>query len=163
MPAWYDALIQKAKLRMLSNLARISSGTVPVGPLWLSSLPTALFFMVPVFALLLRIVYWRSSFTYLEQVVVALYSHAHLLMLSALLLFGAAVAHISGSPTVFKMVGFGFVPVLVWAVVYLYLSQKRIYRQSTLKTTVKFLLLGSMHFFLLVVVGTSAGIMMFLK
>lgn len=163
MPHWYDALVQKVRLRMLSNLSRLSKGEEPLGPLWLSSVPSALFFMVPVFALLLRIVYWRSPFTYLEHLVVALYSHAHLLMLSAVLLLGAILANVSGSTAIETLVGFAVVPVLLWAAVYLFLSQKRIYRQSAPKTTVKYLLLGSMHFFLLVFVGTVAGIMMFLK
>lgn len=163
MPDWYDALIQKLKLRMLSNIAKLSKGQDGLGPLWLSSVPTALFFMVPVFALLLRIIYWRSTYTYLEQLVVALYSHAHLLMLSALLLLGACLVHWTGSAALQKFVGFAFVPVVLWAMVYLYLSQKRIYRQSTLITTLKYLVLGSLHFMLLVFVATAAGIMMFLK
>lgn len=113
MPDWYDALVQKTKLRMLLNLSKLSQGQEGLGALWLSSVPSALFLMVPVFALLLRLVYWRSAFTYLEHLVVALYS--------------------------------------------------RIYRQSGLKTTVKFLFLGGMHFMLMVFVATAAGIMMFLK
>lgn len=163
MPDWYDALVQKTKLRMLSNLSKLSQGHEGLGPLWLSSVPSALFLMVPVFALLLRLVYWRSAFTYLEHLVVALYSHAHLLMLSALVLFAAILAHVTGSTAVQKIATFAITPVLLWAVVYLYLSQKRIYRQSGLKTTVKFLFLGGMHFMLMVFVATAAGIMMFLK
>ena len=163
MPAWYDALVQKTKLRLLSNLSKLSQGHEGLGPLWLSSVPSALFLMVPVFALLLRLVYWRSAFTYLEHLVVALYSHAHLLMLSALVLFAAILAHVTGSTALQRIATFAITPVLLWAVVYLYLSQKRIYRQSGLKTTVKFLFLGGMHFMLMVFVATAAGIMMFLK
>ena len=54
-------------------------------------------------------------------------------------------------------------PVVIWAAVYLYQSQKRIYQQSTLKTTIKYLMLGSMHFFLMIMVASIAGVMIFLK
>lgn len=163
MPDWYDAMIQKLRLRMLANIAKLSKGQDELGPLWLSSVPTALFFMVPIFALLLRVFYWRSSFTYLEHLVVALYSHAHLLMLSAVLLIGATFVHFTGSTLLQKVLLYCIVPVLIWAAVYLYQSQKRIYQQSTLKTTIKYLMLGSMHFFMMIMVASIAGVMIFLK
>ena len=51
---------------------------------WLQAAPLAavfaLFFLVPVFALLLRVAYAFTPWTYLEHLVVALYSHSFLLL-----------------------------------------------------------------------------------
>jgi hypothetical protein len=57
----------------------------------LGAVPPALFVLVPVFALLLKLFYFRSRRAYLEHLVVALYSHAYLLLaLLALFLLEAA-------------------------------------------------------------------------
>jgi hypothetical protein len=47
---------------------------------FLASVPSALFVLVPLFALLLRVLYLGSGRVYLEHLVVALYSHAFLCM-----------------------------------------------------------------------------------
>ena len=56
----------------------------------LGAVPSALFLLVPVFALLLKLAYLGSGRLYLEHLVVALYSHAFLCM--AMLAFFVLVA-----------------------------------------------------------------------
>ena len=47
----------------------------------LGAVPGALFLLVPLFALCLRLLYLRSRFGYLEHLVVAFYSHAFMLLM----------------------------------------------------------------------------------
>ncbi|MDR7194329.1 DUF3667 domain-containing protein [Luteimonas terrae] len=110
--------------------------------------PTALFILVPLFAVLLKLLYLFQGRLYLEHVVVGLYSHAAL-MLGLLLVFcGALVIPWLGLHALW---GAGAVVVLqsllLWAMpVYLLLMQKRVYGQSWPWTLVKFVIIGVLYF-----------------
>ncbi|RPD87805.1 DUF3667 domain-containing protein [Luteimonas sp. 100069] len=110
--------------------------------------PTALFILVPLFAVLLKLLYLFQRRLYLEHVVVGLYSHAAL-MLGLLLVFCGALA----APWLAARAPWaaGTVHVvqtaLLWAMpVYLLLMQKRVYGQSWPRTLLKFAVLGLLYF-----------------
>src|SRR5690606_3634476 len=65
-------------LRIRRNLARLQEDPELLKHAFLSSMPSALFLLVPVFALLLKLAYLGSGRLYLEHLVVALFSHAFL-------------------------------------------------------------------------------------
>ncbi|MCA9727521.1 MAG: DUF3667 domain-containing protein [Candidatus Eisenbacteria bacterium] len=93
---------------------------------FVKQIPRALFLLVPLFALLLKLVYWRRSRAYIEHLVFALHSHAFLF----LILIPAVL-------TRSRMVGnLG----MVVASVYFFIAMKRFYDQGWGKTTLKFLL-----------------------
>lgn len=110
--------------------------------------PTALFILVPLFAVLLKLLYLFQRRLYLEHVVVGLYSHAAL-MLGLLLVFCGALAApwlaarapwAAGTVHVIQTA-------LLWAMpVYLLLMQKRVYGQSWPRTLLKFGVLGLLYF-----------------
>jgi hypothetical protein len=113
--------------------------------------PSALFLLVPIFALLLKFAYIGSGRLYLEHLVVALYSHAYLclamLALFLLLMLDHAIAP--------RWAGFSWISGLastllwLWLPVYLLLMQKRVYGNGWLVTLMRYLVIGSFYFMLL--------------
>lgn len=110
--------------------------------------PTALFILVPLFAVLLKLLYLFQRRLYLEHVVVGLYSHAAL-MLALLLVFCGALAtpwlatHAAWAAGTVRVLQI----LLLWAIpVYLLLMQKRVYGQSWPWTLVKFAIIGQLYF-----------------
>lgn len=107
----------------------------------LAAVPSALFVLVPVFALLLRVLYLGAGRGYLEHLVVALYSHAFLLLV-LLAFFALSLVQPSAGPAWTGPVQLALglaVPV------YLLLMQKRVYRQGWPLTLAKYALLGVIY------------------
>lgn len=127
-------------------------------------LPQTMFVMVPVFALLLKLFYVFKRRLYVEHLIVALHSHAFLffaLMVLTLLGFASSAikSHVPVAGTVITLVS---VAMWIWMPVYLLLMQKRVYRQGWGMTILKYWLIGSAYFWLLlfavlaaVVIGSS--------
>lgn len=90
--------------------------------------PTMMFFLLPVFALLLKLLHARRGRLYVEHFVFALHLHAFA--------FAAfTVVLLSGSPAVSGVVA-------GWVLLYTFLAMRRVYRQPFLKTGAKYLALG---------------------
>ena len=141
------------------NVQSMGSTTVDT---WLqaamSSAPTALFLLVPVFALLLRLAYLFSGRVYLEHLVVALYSHAFLLVMLALAFTASALSGLVGGAVAGTLSGLVLFATIAWMPVYLLLMQKRVYAQPWWLTLLKYVVVGSIYFVLLLV----ATLLMFL-
>jgi hypothetical protein len=91
------------------------------------------FLLLPVYALLLKLLYLRRKRLYVEHFVFALHVHAFVFALfTVVLLTGGLVSGL----------------LVVWMMVYLFLAMRRVYGQSWLKTGVKYLALGWSYFFL---------------
>lgn len=118
---------------------------------FLGVVPSVLFVMLPLFALLLKVMYLFKRRLYMEHLVVALHSHAFLclvlLLQSLLSLLAGAVA----APDGFVDGVFDWVEALLWAWIplYLLLSQKRVYGQGWIVTVIKFGVVGVAYWFLL--------------
>jgi hypothetical protein len=111
---------------------------------FLHSVPTMLFVLVPVFALLLKLFYLRSNRGYLEHLVVALYSHAFLCLVLLVIFLLRIIAN--QWPVTDHVLSWLRVLLWLWMAVYLWLTQYRVYAQSWFKTTLKYVLLGSVYF-----------------
>jgi hypothetical protein len=116
-----------------------------------STAPTTLFILVPVFALLLKILYLFKRRLYMEHVVVALHSHAFLCLNVLLLVVNSNLqdwlAPASGLlHTLFGIVEFALA---AWIPIYLLLMQKRVYGQGWPMTLIKYSLLGFCYVILL--------------
>jgi hypothetical protein len=125
---------------------------------FLGVVPTVLILLLPLFALLLKVMYLFKRRLYMEHLVVALHSHAFiclvLLLQSLLTLLEGAVAAPGGA---FAGV-FGFVEgaLWLWMPLYLLLMQKRVYGQGWIMTLLKFGTIGMAYFFLLLGGGLAA-------
>ena len=86
-------------------------------------LPDMIFAMLPVFALILYLLYIRSGRFYAENLIFALHFHA---FVYAVLIIGLAI------PSILE-------PIITIAIlVYLYLAMRRVYAESRIKTFLKF-------------------------
>ena len=146
-----------------ANLKRFAQNQAALKDAWLSAIPTALFFLVPVFALLLRVAYAFTPWTYLEHLVVALYSHSFILLASALLMLANIGARASGAPGLISAAetagGFGMAGIMAWLLV----AQRRVYRQGWPLTVLKYATLGMVYLVLVGIGAVAALIVVFLK
>jgi hypothetical protein len=124
----------------------------------MSAAPSALFLLVPVFALLLKIAYLFTPRLYLEHLVVALYSHVFLLIMLSLAFVLSVLDGLVASSTANALLGVGMALVLLWMPVYLLLMQKRVYGQAWWLTLLKYLVLGFIYFMML----ATATVLVFL-
>ncbi|HST62153.1 MAG TPA: hypothetical protein VLK84_25850, partial [Longimicrobium sp.] len=99
--------------------------------------PTGIFLMMPLFAFILKLLYWRRKRFYVEHFVFALHVHAFafLLLTAMMLLRNDWVDAVLG----------------VWFVVALFIAMKRVYGQGYIRTLLKYFLLSQAYMFVLVV------------
>lgn len=113
--------------------------------------PTVLFVMLPVFALLLKLFYLFKHRLYMEHLIVAMHSHAFL-MLSILVLLAITALRgaLPASPWLTIPLTILLDAAWAWMLAYLFVMQKRVYRQRWFMTTMKFTGIGCCYTVLLV-------------
>ncbi|MDR0184306.1 DUF3667 domain-containing protein [Lysobacter sp. UC] len=153
--AWAPDFVNKWVNRQIAhgkdNVARLQHDPGLFVKAMLGAVPSALFLLVPVFALLLKLAYLGSKRLYLEHLVVALYSHAYLLLaiLAFFLLMALDNAITPGWP------GFGWISgtleflIWMWMPIYLWIMQKRVYGNGWLLTSLRYFVIGNLYFVLL--------------
>lgn len=117
---------------------------------FLSKLPFIIFFMLPVFALAIWLIYIRRSFTYMEHLVFLFHTQTmfFVLLTFAVLLDSICFPSSQNDP-------FSGIALLVF-LFYLYKAMRKFYQQGRFKTLVKFLILNQI-FTILAVVGLTIG------
>ena len=122
---------------------------------FMSSLPSALFVLVPVFALMLKISYFFQRRLYMEHLVIALYSHVYLLMaLTTIFVLMALSAAVSAHAHWLSVVSYILITLLLmWMPLYLLLMQKRVYGQGWIMTLLKYSIIGFVYVYLLAIVA----------
>lgn len=143
--AWVNVQIGHAD----KNVARMQEDPSSFWHALLSAIPSTLFVLLPVFALMLKLLYLFKRRLYMEHLIVALHSHAFLCM--TLLLVFLTIAMQQQVPPGGWNVLFGWMIGLLfaWMPVYLWLMQKRVYGQGWLMTSLKYSLLGFSYIMLL--------------
>lgn len=121
---------------------------------FIATLPTAMFLLLPLFALLLKLLYPFSGRLYVEHLIVALHSHSFLFLgFNGMLLFNALgdwIPALAGISRSLILAG------LAWMPVYLLLMQKRVYRQGWWMTLFKYGLIGQIYLFMITFVLLGA-------
>jgi hypothetical protein len=159
LPAFVNASLTRTQQHMRANIDAISGHGENadlarerlLGELF-AVLPQTMFFMLPLFAVLLKLAYLFRRRLYMEHLIVALHSHAFLflallLTIGLTLARGALAAHAAWAATA---LGWVEAALLLWMPIYLLLMQKRIYRQGWPMTVLKYLGIGYCYVFLLV-------------
>ncbi len=126
---WKQMLLQQSIKFMKDprSFFRYSIGKV----LWLG------FFMMPILALLYKLLYVRRNFYYVEHLVFGYHVHTFVFILTGLYLFISKQI----SPA------FSSIPIIIIAI-YIFLSMKRFYRQGILKTFIKYWIAVFAYFFI---------------
>lgn len=136
--------------RAEGNIERIQKDPNLLKDAFLSTVPTTLFVMLPLFAMLLKIVYLFKRRLYMEHLIVALHSHSFLCAsLLLVVLLDTFATWTSGLPWLSRPLGWLEVALIVWMPAYLLLMQKRVYRQGWIMTVIKYCLLGTCYLFLI--------------
>ena len=144
---WLNAQAGRAK----DNIKRYREDPNLFKDAVLSVVPSTLFVLLPVFALMLKIAYALRRRLYMEHLIVALHSHAFL-CLALLLMIGLTTLEARlAATTGFVRSTFNLLEAAlwVWMPVYLLLMQKRVYAQGWLVTVLKYSLLGLCYLTLL--------------
>lgn len=155
LPDLANRWLNRKLARAQENLPRMQRDPELFKEAFIGAVPSALFVLVPIFALLLKLGYLGSGRSYLEHLVVALYSHAWLCLalLCTFALGGLGDAIAPYVPWLGMAADFAESLAVMWMPVYLLLMQKRVYRQSWWITLPKYLVLGSLYFTLVVFAG----------
>lgn len=160
LPALGDRWFNHRLANFAANVDRLKGENSPrlIFKLMIAAVPSALFVLVPVFALLLKVLYLGSGRGYLEHLVIALYSHVFLLM-TLLATFLIALLPLAEGPTVLLNLG-----LWMWAAIYLLMMQRRVYAQRWAVTLLKYGVIGIIYQFLIftavlytVFAGLSSG------
>jgi len=141
---WLNRRLQNGN----ANVQRMGGNTDLYMQAILTALPGALFFLMPVFALVLRIAYIPRPMGYLEHLVVALYSHCWLMMVVLATFVIAAISNAAASPAV--SVASQCLYALLWLFVPVYLlwMQQRVYGGNRLLTALRYVAIGGVYFLL---------------
>lgn len=112
--------------------------------LFVDNLPKMMFLMLPVFALLLKLLYIRRHRYYIEHLIFALHYHSFVFITLLLITLSLQLLPVVFSSLLGTGLGIGLF-------VYLYGAMRTVYGQSWIKTGLKFLLLLMIYFFVLIV------------
>ncbi len=119
-------------------------------------LPTMMFLLLPVFALVLKGLYFFRKRLYAEHLLVAVQSHSFLFLSFIVLVLLTDIAELSG-PNMAKFTTPIAVIVGLWMPIYLFLMQKRVYRQGWFWTSFKYGV-GGFTYSMLLSIGLSFAI-----
>lgn len=126
----------------------------------ISKLPQLMFVLLPLFAALLKIMYLFSKRFYMEHLTVALHSHSFVFFIILLLeiidmLQDQLPASLFWLDATFNVLATGL---LIWIPIYLFIMQKRVYKQGYIITTIKYSMVGMAYTGLISITGMIAFI-----
>lgn len=157
LPAGVNDRINHWVERGQRNIERIQKDPNQLKDAVLSALPSTLFILMPLFALLLKITFLFKRRLYMEHLIVALHSHAFLFAALFLMMVFGQLAD-SAWPWLAVPARWLEVVVAVWMPVYLLLMQKRVYGQGWLLTGWNYAWLG-MWYMILLSIGITATLL----
>lgn len=103
----------------------------------IANIPRMLFFLMPIMALLLKLLYVRRDYYYSEHLIFTVFFYDFVYLTASLAVLAQQVSWLSW------LQGF----IYLWMFVYLYKCMRHVYKQGRAKTVTKFFLFISMFFF----------------
>lgn len=124
----------------------------------IGKLPQLMFILLPLFAVLLKVMFIFSKRLYMEHLTVALHSHSFIFIA---ILLSEVLDILNGylEPTYSSLASFtGIVAggILFWIPIYLFLMQKKVYRQGYFFTLIKFTVIACIYSFMILLTGLVA-------
>ena len=144
LPDFLNAKLNDAAVRIKENLAHIKDDPKPFLLATFGVLPQVLFVLMPLFALLLKVFFIFKRRLYMEHLFVALHSHSFI-FLSLIFITLAMLARSwarTAAPWLTMPLGWLLFFMWWWLPIYLFVMQKRVYRQGWFFTSVKYTLIG---------------------
>jgi len=151
LPNLVNIRLDQGWVRVKANLAAMKDGDADAKERFItglfSVLPQTMLVLLPIFALLLKIVYIFRRRLYMEHMIVALHSHAFIFVsLFLLVLVGMAKSWAQGAAP--WLVGWLNLLLFVmgwWLPIYLFLMQKKVYKQGWIMTMLKYGMIGTCY------------------
>lgn len=141
-------LAEKAKKTFTTDTNRLINEV-------LGKLPQLMFVLLPIFALLLKVIFIFSKRLYMEHLTVALHSHSFIFVSSlSIELLDVAHDHVAAlggwvATVATSILGFIGFALLIWMPVYLFIMQKRIYKQGYIVAFITYGFVGIIYFILM--------------
>ena len=151
LPQFANDWINRQIGRLEKNIPRLREDPDLFKDALLGAVPSTLFVLLPLFALMLKLAYVFKRRLYMEHLIVALHSHAFLCMALLLLFLAMGLEHWlaasrPGLQATFKLIE---AAIWCWMPLYLLLMQKRVYGQGWPMTLFKFGVIGVCYAILL--------------
>ena len=116
----------------------------------LHNIPKLMFFLLPVFALLLKLLYVRKKVYFVDHAIFTLHYHSFIFLLLTLVML----------PGLFFTIPYLYPLTFLLILVYLLVALKNVFRQSWSKTSLKFTMLVLLYTFFGIIAG---GIYIFIS
>jgi quinol monooxygenase YgiN len=154
MPPWLASRLTPERLRLVCDRIVADDGRAFLDKL-LDNVPAALFILLPLMALVLKVLYPLSKRYYVEHLLFVVHYHAFVFLILTLQVLGTRLSSLLRVPdTLNDVIGFAMA---MYVPVYLYKALRRVYEQGRFFTIVKFLILTIAYFAgLIVMFGTVA-------
>lgn len=142
LPAFANSELNDMAARAKENIIAAKRNPRRLVEAVFSRLPWTLGLLMPLFAVLLKIVYIFKRRLYMEHLMVALHSHAFIFMSLLLLAVIKLLRGWTAMPSLDWLYNLARDAVWIWLPVYLFLMQKRVYRQGWIMTSIKYTVVG---------------------
>jgi hypothetical protein len=159
LSAQKNAMLNDVVNQLEEKASRVLEGdTDPLLEQIINTLPQLMFLLLPLFAGLLKITYLFSKRLYMEHLTVALHSHSFVFITVLLLEFIDMTQDQVSASWQWTGTGLHVVSIffLAWIPVYLFIMQKRVYKQGYIVTVVKYAVVGIAYFGLLSITALIA-------
>ncbi len=135
-----------------------NSDTGPLVEQVIGKLPQLMFILLPLFAILLKVMFIFSKRLYMEHLTVALHSHSFIFIISLMstMLDGLYDYLNPTNPDIADFIETAASALLLWIPIYLFIMQKRVYKQGYFITLVKYSIIGVMYNIMIMVAGLIA-------
>ncbi|NQZ24060.1 MAG: DUF3667 domain-containing protein [Colwellia sp.] len=153
LDAFAKSLVKKAQ-------KALNSDTTPIVQEAIEKLPQLMFILLPLFAALLKIMFLFSKRLYMEHLTVALHSHSFIFFTILLveLLDVFYEYSVTALPALSGTIEFIGNALMIWIPIYLFIMQKRVYKQGYFFTFLKYSFIGSAYMMLIGLTGVIAFI-----
>ena len=145
LPDWIPRSPAIRRLNEARNAEERSAAFAEFARNTIQRLPVVMFFLLPIFAFLLKVIYIRRKWFYTEHLVFGLHTHAFVFIVYAIIAlcvgfgWGSWWTNAASKAAAFV------------APVYFYIAQKRVYGQGWIKTAFKAMVLAWLYGFVLLV------------
>ena len=146
------------RLNKKAEKAFDSADTRPLTQQVISKLPQLMFLLLPIFALLLKVMFIFSKRLYMEHLTVALHSHSFIFFAILLMLLSNEFHNVNevSSPIVASTMAFIVKALTLWLPIYLFIMQKRVYKQGYFITLIKYSIIATIYSILIAVTALIA-------
>jgi len=159
LPDFANAALTDWARRAFDNGDRIRDNPRLLAEAFFSVAPQTLFVLLPLFAVLLKILYVFKRRLYMEHMIVALHSHAFIALWLILIIGAYALGEVANYGWLKGLLNLLVAALWIWLPLYLLLMQKRVYAQGWIMTLLKFFVLG-IAYVILLALGASAALVL---